>query len=322
MAKININTATIDQLKSLPGIGPGLAKNIQEHIKKYGKFKKLSDLGSVKGISRELLQNIAKLVTVAPSNTGTKKASADKKTGPKVKFHGTLGGARRKIRFVSNSREPANIAFANTKLLGKKNVPLSSMTFKRLPTVHSDTTNFVDVKIPLSRFTPPGTHALDVLVDGTSHSVEIDVEEKVFVNLNPARFYIEAKPGSKVNKDLFVKNMGNFPVLFADPGAVILETDFIECRAIRHVARALDKDRASLDQVICLTAEKLEEIYDEGSTMKIRLNGAPKLIAPGKTEKFSLSISIPGTLKRPNRYDGMYRFYNSAISFTVMPTKN
>ncbi len=322
MAKININTATVEQLQTLSGIGPGLAKGIMEHIKNHGEFKKVSDITAVKGISSDVLENISKLISLATSKKDKKGRSEGKKPTSKIKFIGMTGRSKDKLRFVSNSKNPVTIAFAKTDLLGKKGIPLSSLKLNRLPTISSDTDNLVNFRIPLSRFTPPGTHTLDVLVNGSSHSVKVEVEEKVYVSLNPPRFFIEAEPGTVVNKDLFVSNMGNFPLTFGDPGPLILETDFIECRTIRHVVRKLDKEKASLDQIVCLAAEKLEEVYDEGGTMRVKVNGGAKTIEAGKTEKISLNINLPKTLKRPNRYVGAFPFYNSGVSFTVVPTKS
>lgn len=50
MAAVNINTATAEQLESLPEIGPGKAKAIIEYRKTNGGFKTLEDIKSVKGI--------------------------------------------------------------------------------------------------------------------------------------------------------------------------------------------------------------------------------------------------------------------------------
>lgn len=319
MAKININTATVDELRSLPGIGPGLAKRIREYIRTNGAFTKVNDIASVNGISEDLLKDISEHISLFSQEQGEKAYTADEKSSSKDKLKPILGRNRAKLRFASHSSDPVTIEFANTKLLGKKGEPLSSLKLQRLPNIRTEDKNFVDFRIPLSRFTPPGSHTLEVLLDGSSHLVELEVEEKVQVSFSPLSFFIKAAIGTTVDKDLFVKNMGNFPIVFDDPGPVILETDFVECRTIRHVVRKMDKEKASLDQVLCLAVEKLEEIYDEGSTMRIKVNGGPKTIAPGESQKIRLNISIPKTLKRPNRYTGVFPFYNTAISFVVNP---
>lgn len=63
-AKVNINLATADDLDSLPGIGPVLAKRIVDFRTKNGKFKTVNDIGQVSGIGPAVLINIKDLVTV------------------------------------------------------------------------------------------------------------------------------------------------------------------------------------------------------------------------------------------------------------------
>ena len=51
-AKINLNSATADQLESLPGIGPAMAKSIIEHRSRVGKFQRIEELMNVKGLGK------------------------------------------------------------------------------------------------------------------------------------------------------------------------------------------------------------------------------------------------------------------------------
>lgn len=62
--KININTASAEQLTSLKGIGPKKAQAIIEFRKKNGKFKKLEDLMLVKGIGKKTFEKIKPYLTL------------------------------------------------------------------------------------------------------------------------------------------------------------------------------------------------------------------------------------------------------------------
>ena len=56
--KVNLNTASEEQLQTLPGIGPSMAKRIVEHRNKVGKFAKIEEILNVKGIGEKNFQKI------------------------------------------------------------------------------------------------------------------------------------------------------------------------------------------------------------------------------------------------------------------------
>jgi competence protein ComEA len=58
VAPVNLNTATVEQLLTLPGIGPSKAQSIVETRQKIGGFKKLEDLLRVKGIGRKTFRKL------------------------------------------------------------------------------------------------------------------------------------------------------------------------------------------------------------------------------------------------------------------------
>lgn len=58
VAPVNLNTATVEQLLTLPGIGPSKAQAIVETRQKIGGFKKLEDLLRVKGIGRKTFRKL------------------------------------------------------------------------------------------------------------------------------------------------------------------------------------------------------------------------------------------------------------------------
>ena len=62
--KININTATVKELDSLPGIGPTMAKRIEEYRQSKGVFTSIEDIKYVKGIGDGLFKKIRDKITV------------------------------------------------------------------------------------------------------------------------------------------------------------------------------------------------------------------------------------------------------------------
>lgn len=62
--RININTADLAELKSLPGIGEVLAQNIIDYRKENGSFTQLEDLMNVNRIGDKIFESIADSITI------------------------------------------------------------------------------------------------------------------------------------------------------------------------------------------------------------------------------------------------------------------
>jgi competence protein ComEA len=65
-AALNLNSATVEQLETLPGIGRKVAERILEYRTKSGGFKKIEELMNVKGIGEKSFLKIKPLVSVPP----------------------------------------------------------------------------------------------------------------------------------------------------------------------------------------------------------------------------------------------------------------
>ena len=63
-AKINVNTATVEELSALKGIGEKKAYSIVEHRKETGPFDSIEDLKDVKGIGDKIFNKIKDLIEV------------------------------------------------------------------------------------------------------------------------------------------------------------------------------------------------------------------------------------------------------------------
>ena len=62
--KININTATEEELDTLPGIGPSTATKILDYRKEKGKFKTIEEIKEVSGIGESKYEKIKDRITV------------------------------------------------------------------------------------------------------------------------------------------------------------------------------------------------------------------------------------------------------------------
>ena len=61
---VNLNTATLEQLQTLPGVGPVLAQRIVEYRDQHGGFRSVADLRHVSGIGDARYAELRDLVTV------------------------------------------------------------------------------------------------------------------------------------------------------------------------------------------------------------------------------------------------------------------
>ena len=71
-AAINLNSATVEQLEALPGIGPKTAQLIVEYRQKSGGFKKVEELMNIKGIGEKSFLKLKPMlvVTAKPEKSG------------------------------------------------------------------------------------------------------------------------------------------------------------------------------------------------------------------------------------------------------------
>ncbi|MDP2711374.1 MAG: ComEA family DNA-binding protein [Solirubrobacteraceae bacterium] len=63
-APLNLNTATLEQLQTLDGVGPGIAQRILDYREQQGGFGRVEQLGEVPGIGVKRLATLTPLVTV------------------------------------------------------------------------------------------------------------------------------------------------------------------------------------------------------------------------------------------------------------------
>ena len=62
--RLNINTATVEELTTLPGIGEKLAERIIDYREKNGSFSAVEELCNVSGIGEKRLDAIREYITV------------------------------------------------------------------------------------------------------------------------------------------------------------------------------------------------------------------------------------------------------------------
>ena len=79
LAAVNLNTATVEELKTLPGIGPAKAAAIVEYRSQNGNFKSVDEVKKVKGIGEGVFNKLKDEATVAAPAKPAKSAAPIKK---------------------------------------------------------------------------------------------------------------------------------------------------------------------------------------------------------------------------------------------------
>lgn len=62
--KININTANLEELQKIPGVGPSTAEKILDYRKKNGKFKKIENIKDVSGIGDAKFDSMLEYISI------------------------------------------------------------------------------------------------------------------------------------------------------------------------------------------------------------------------------------------------------------------
>ena len=63
--RVDLNTATVDELAILPGVGPARGRAIAEDRERRGPFRSVDDVARVKGIGPQVLAGLRVAATVS-----------------------------------------------------------------------------------------------------------------------------------------------------------------------------------------------------------------------------------------------------------------
>ena len=80
---VNLNTASVEELIRLPGIGPAKAAAIAAFRQKHGPFTHIDDLDRVKGFGRKSMARLRPYLSLAGATTYVGKPHSSKEAPPR-----------------------------------------------------------------------------------------------------------------------------------------------------------------------------------------------------------------------------------------------
>jgi len=120
LAAVNINTATKEELTTLKGVGDKRAQEIIDYRKKNGNFKSVDELEKVPGIGPGLMKQIRSDVTVTGKTATDKPAKADAEKGKGTAAKTTEAPKGDAMKSTTATTKTAEKAKADEKKVEKK----------------------------------------------------------------------------------------------------------------------------------------------------------------------------------------------------------
>jgi len=105
--KVNINTATAEQLANLPRVGAKAAQRIVDHRKASGQFARIEDLMEVKGFGEKRFEQLKPYLAISGPTTLEGKVSSAGSRGGKAKGGGGTKAASTRASSAAGSKRAA-----------------------------------------------------------------------------------------------------------------------------------------------------------------------------------------------------------------------
>jgi hypothetical protein len=161
------------------------------------------------------------------------------------------------------------------------------------------------LSLAVARTTPPGTYEGTVRVGDEQQAVVLEVEPRVHLQVDPRRLYFRAAPGSTVEADLVVTNLGNVPCALPDVDAFgLFDTGGLD----RAIGRAFSGEPADGERRLDVLVDAAAEGW--GGLVRMKVAGGETEIAAGEARAVQVALSIPEGLEPGRLYWGTWLLYN------------
>lgn len=207
-----------------------------------------------------------------------------------------------------------SIGLKSSSLKGVAKLPLSEIPFfaKLYPGEQAD----IPGTIALDSSTPPGNHAFEVTVGGTTVMAEAHVEEVVDLRMAPAQITILAGSSAHVTRTFVVENAGNVDL----PTGAQCETPILDSNDIASamVAGINDSDKSTVEAMVKSILLHWGELHV--GTLVTRRD--PIVLHPGQKLSVDIHFELPATLKPLRHYWANLQLYNATLFVDIYTTAN
>jgi len=171
----------------------------------------------------------------------------------------------------------------------------------------------VRASLTIDRHTPPGRYTVDA--EGfAAGGVELEVLERLAVELSPPRLELRGAPGETLAATLVAYNRGNVPVAIPPLALVHLEERFWMGRSLVYVLREAGRDtthQAFLDRLLG------ELKATDTRPMRVEVKEGGDTLDPGQTVTLHLQMQLPDELHKGRDYVRSISFMHARLFVAV-----
>lgn len=208
--------------------------------------------------------------------------------------------------------------------------PASPIEVSLVEILEPSESSTVTIRAALEPQTPPGNYDGVLHISATeNHPVRLHVFESIQLEVVPSDLVIENRPGTSTQARLGLVNSGNTPLNVQNIGAVPLDDELLECKAIRATLAKLRpagkrrgtpaEPRTTIQDWVTTCLEQGGDVLDAAGLLGVDVEAAPLVLAVGETAIVELRIRIPASVDPRSRYHGVALLQDTQIKFTLAP---
>jgi hypothetical protein len=176
------------------------------------------------------------------------------------------------------------------------------------------------LQLALSPTTPPGEYHAEVQVGGHVRQIVMHVTEVVQLEIEPDPVVLDNRPGATLSKQVVFSNRGNVSLTIGEIGAVVLDEEFLNCRAGRAAVMDSEERVHSLDDFLTEYIHQTRVALAETGLLRVHNTAGTFSLQPGEVRAVELEFRIPDKLERRARFFGAAALYTSNLDIVIAPT--